>query len=153
MRSWVSTPFLYRLAAAMVATVPLLVAGAAPAAAAAPPNDEIGNAAVITSLPFHDTVDISQATWNSSTDLSCSGNRLQSVWYTFTPANSEKVAFDPSASNGAITIDAFTGSPGALNFVGCGEGGFSGFSNGGFILNASGGTQYWIMASTICCGP
>jgi hypothetical protein len=151
MRSTVSTSVLCRLAAAAAVAFPLLVATVAPVAAAAPSNDEIGTATVITSLPVHDTVDISQATWNPSTDSSCSGNQLHSVWYTFTPATSEQVAFDPSRSNGDITIDVFTGSPGALSFVGCGQGGFSGFFNGGFILNAAGGTQYWIMASTVCC--
>jgi PKD repeat protein len=114
-------------------------------------NDSIRNATVVTSLPFRDVVDISRATWDFSTDSSRCNGRDHSVWYSFTPANDEQVAFDPSRSNGTINIDVFTGSPEALSFVGCGQGG-SGFTNG-FILNATGGTTYWIMASTLCCVP
>jgi hypothetical protein len=151
MRSNIRTGVLCGLAAMVVATVPLLLATAAPAWASAPSNDDISNATVITNLPFHDTVDMSQATWDPATDQSfCSGNGLQSVWYEFTPTSSEQVAFDPSPSNQVMAIDVFTGSPGALSFVGCGQGG-DGF-RGGFILNATGGTTYWIMASPICCG-
>jgi hypothetical protein len=158
MRSNLRARVPYRLAATLAASVlaaivPLLVMTAAPASALPPSNDELGNATVIASLPSRDTLDISQATWDFSTDFSsCSGSD-HSVWYSFTPANSEQVAFDPSASNGLIAIDVFTGSPGALSFVGCGQGGFSGIYDSGFILNATGGTAYWIMASTVCCVP
>ncbi|HYY78562.1 MAG TPA: hypothetical protein VFD04_05170 [Actinomycetes bacterium] len=153
MRSNLRARVLYRLAATLAAIVPLLVVTAAPASAQSPSNDDISNAKVIATLPLRDTLDISQATWDFSTDFSsCSGSD-HSVWYSFTPANSEQVAFDPSASNGLIAIDVFTGSPGALSFVGCGQGGFSGIYDSGFILNATGGTAYWIMASTVCCVP
>jgi len=141
-----------RLATVLVAIVPLILAGAAPAAAAAPSNDVIGSATMIAQLPFRDVFDISQATWDSSTDSSaCSFSQAHSVWYTFTPVASEQVAFDPSASNGPIAVDVFTSSPGALTRVGCGSGGSSGFDDSGFILSAVAGTQYWIMASTGCC--
>jgi hypothetical protein len=153
MRSNLRTRVLYRLAATLAAIVPLLVVTAAPASALPPSNDDISNATVIASLPLRDTLDISQATFDASTDSSFCFGQDHSVWYSFTPANSEQVAFDPSASNGLIAIDVFTGSPGALSFVGCGQGGFSGFNNSGFILNATGGTTYWIMASTVCCVP
>jgi hypothetical protein len=133
----------------LAAIVPLLVATAAPASASAPSNDDISNATVIAGLPFHDTVDLSEATFDSSTDPSSCLGQPQTVWYSFTPANDERVAFDPSLSNQIMNIGVFTGSPGALSFVGCGQGGLN-FS-GGFILNATGGTTYWIMASPICC--
>ncbi len=133
--------------------MPLLMATAAPASASPPSNDDINNATVIASLPFRDVVDLSEATFDFSTDSSFCSGRDHSVWYSFTPADSERVAFDPSASNQMIAIDVFTGSPGALSFVGCGQGGPAGFFNGGFILNATGGTTYWIMASPICCVP
>jgi hypothetical protein len=151
MRSNLRARALYRLAATLAITVPLCVTTAAPASALPPSNDDISNATVIASLPFHDTVDLSQATFDFSTDSSSCFGQDHSVWYSFTPANDERVAFDPSPSNQIIAIDVFTGSPGALSFVGCGQGGASGFSNSGFILNATGGTTYWIMASPICC--
>jgi len=148
MRSNTNTRVLLRLAAMLAATVPLLMATAAPASASAPSNDDISNATVITSLPFHDTVDMSQATF-APTDQSFCGGQAQSVWYEFTPTSNEQVAFDPSPSNQVMAIDVFTGPPGALSFVGCAQGG-SDFPHG-FILNATGGTTYWIMASPICC--
>lgn len=134
--------------------VPLLAATAAPAWASAIPNDDISSATVITSLPVHDVVDMSQATWDPSTDdSSCNFyNHAQSVWYQFTPAASEQVEFDPSASNQPMIIDVYTGTPGALSFVGCGSGGGGDQgSPGGYLLNAVAGTTYWIMASPICC--
>jgi hypothetical protein len=151
MRSNIRARVLSRLAVVLAATVPLLVATTAPAWASAPPNDDISNATVITSLPFHDTVDMSQATF-ASTDVSFCDGSAHSVWYSFTPASSEQVALDPSASPGTTAVDVFTGSPGALSFVGCGFGGGF-FGTGGFILSATGGTTYWIMASTCCGGP
>jgi len=95
------------------AVVPLLAATAAPAWASAIPNDDISSATVITSLPVHDVVDMSQATWDPSTDdSSCNFyNHAQSVWYQFTPAASEQVEFDPSASNQPMIIDVYTGTP------------------------------------------
>jgi len=152
MRSSLPGTRLRRLALALVAIIPILLTGAAPAAAAAPSNDDINGATAIVQLPLVDAVDMSQATWDFSTDSSaCSFSQNHSVWYTFTPATSEQVAFDPAASNGPIAIDVFTGSPGALTRVGCGQGGNSGFNNFGFILDAVAGTEYWIMASTGCC--
>lgn len=131
--------------------VPLLLATNISASASVPSNDDISNATVITSLPTRSVTDLSQATWNDSADSSRCSGRDHSVWYSFTPAGDEQIAFDPSASNQTIAIDAFTGSPGSLSFVGCGQGGPS-FPSG-FILNAAGGTNYWIMASPICCVP
>jgi len=90
-----------------------------PASASPPSNNDIANATEITSPPLQDVVDPSQATWNFSTDSSRCGGFSQSVWYSFTPASDERVAFDPSTSSYYIAIDVFTGSPGALSFVGC----------------------------------
>ncbi len=151
MRPNIHTRTLRRLAVILVATVPLLVATAAPAWASPPPNDDISNATVITSLPFHDTLDMSQATFDPTDVSSCDGS-AHSVWYSFTPASNEQVALDPSASPGTTAVDVFTGSPGVLSSVGCGVGGGF-FGTGGFILNATGGTTYWIMASTCCFDP
>jgi hypothetical protein len=149
MRSSIRRRSLGRLVATLAAMVPLLLATAAPASASAPSNDDISNATVITSLPFNDTVDMSQATF-APTDVSfCSGNTA-SVWYQFTPAASGQIAFDPGPSTADMAIDVFTGSPGALTPAGCGSGcNCDDVGGGGFILNATAGTTYWIMISTI----
>ena len=140
------------LAATLATTLPLLLATALPAAASVPSNDDISNATVIASLPFHDIADISQATFDPSTDQSFCFGGDHTVWYTFTPASDERVAVDPSNSitNVALSVDVFTGSPGALSFVGCGTGGAG--HGPGFILNATGGVTYWIMASAPSSG-
>lgn len=150
MRSRLRTRILSRLAVVLAAAASLLVAAAAPALAQPPPNTNINNATVITSLPFHDALDISQATF-APPDMSFCFGQANAVWYQFTPATSERVAFDPSLSNQIMSIDVFTGTPAALSFVGCGQGGIFPIFPGGFILNATGGTTYWIMASPICC--
>lgn len=141
------------LAAALAAAVPLLAA-ATPASASAIPNDDISNATVITNLPVHDVVDMTQATWDSSTDdASCNSYyHAQSVWYQFTPAVNEQVEFDPTASNQPMVIDVYTGTPGALTFLDCGFGGGGDAGNPqGELLSATAGTTYWIMVSPICC--
>jgi len=113
---------------------------------AAPLNDEFSNATVISSLPFHDTVpDMTQATWNPSTDQSNCSGFSNSVWYQITPATSGPIALDIAGSSDfEKALDVFTGPPGSLTNVGCGD--------FGMIVNVTAGTTYWIMASDPCCG-
>jgi len=152
MMSHIHGQFFRRLTVILAVTGTLAVAAAAPALAAAPSNDDISNATVITNLPFHDVVpDVTQATFNPATDQSSCGGRDQSVWYQFTPTTSEPIAFDVNPSTDFLAIDVFTGSPGALNFVGCGTGGQDGNDGQSFEFNAAAGTTYWIMVSSGCC--
>lgn len=140
-----------RLLTMLIASLSLLIVTGVPASASLPSNDEITGATPITSLPMHDAIDLTQATWNYSTDWSSCSGYGHSVWYEFTPATDQQIAFDPSSSNQAAAVDVFTGSPDALTFVGCGQGSPH-WTSGGYILNAIAGTTYWIMASPICCG-
>ena len=112
---------------------------------ATPLNDEISNATVISSLPFHDTVpDMTQATWNPSTDQSHCSGFSNSVWYQITPPTTGPIAFDIAGSSDfEKTLDVFTGTPGSLTNVGCGD--------FGLIVNVTAGTTYWVMASDPCC--
>jgi len=78
--------------------------GAVPALAAVPANDTAGGAVAISSLPFSDTVDVSQATTdaddaelNSQCGAPVTDN---SVWYTFTPgADVQGIVVDVSSSD------------------------------------------------------
>jgi hypothetical protein len=141
-----------RLAALLIVTVAMLVTIGGAASASPPSNDDINSATAITELPMHDVVDLSQATWDYAVDSSQCSGLDHSVWYSFTPANDVRVAFDPSASyQQPIAIDVFTGTPDALSFVGCGQGWY--WNTSGYILDATAGTTYWIMASPICCAP
>jgi len=123
----------------------MLVTTSGAASASPPSNDDINSATVITELPMHDVIDLSLATWDYAVDYSwCSGHDY-SVWYSFTPADDSRIVFDPSASSDTIAIDVFTGTPDALSFVGCDQRGP--YEPGGYILNATAGTTYWIMVS------
>jgi len=136
------------LAGMLAAVVSLAVAGAGPALASGPPNGTIGTATVVTSLPFHDTEDMSQASFPPPDVSSCGGNTA-AVWYKFTPVTSERIVFDPGTSTTLIAIDVFTGSPTALTPVGCATGCNCGDElPSGFIMDATADTTYWIMAST-----
>jgi hypothetical protein len=68
------------LVALPAAALSLAIVDAGLAWGAMPVNDEFSNATVNSSLPFHDTVpDLSQATWNPSTDQSNCGGWADSV--------------------------------------------------------------------------
>ena len=77
-----------------------LAAVAFPAAAlgAPPGNDDFGNAAPISSLPFSDSQTIDEATTESGEPQYCYYDS-QSVWYAITPSSDTAVAVDPSGSN------------------------------------------------------
>jgi hypothetical protein len=107
----------------------------------APPlNDEFSNATVISTMPFHDTPDLSQATWNPATDQSNCGGGSGSAWYQITPPTSGPIAFDLAGSPTWFPVDVFTGTPGSLTDVAC-----AGYT--GLTFNATAGTTYWIMVS------
>jgi len=133
-----------RLAALLAVALSLTIANASLAWAATPVNDEVSNATVISTLPFYDTVpDMSQATWNPSTDQSYCSAWQSSVWYQITPTTSGPILFDVGGSTASFTMAAFTGTPGSLTNIGCGYFGLS--------VNATAGTTYWIMVSAWCC--
>jgi hypothetical protein len=141
-----------RLAAALSASLAMLVAAAGPALAAGPPpNDNISNATVIASLPFHQVENITQATSDPTDPTDCNSGQPQTVWYKFTPATSREFVFDPTPSTEGMEVGVYTGSPGALSLVTCGQGGAG--DNGGAFLSATRGTTYWIMVSPGCCLP
>ncbi len=80
-----------------------------PAEAAAPDNDEFANARVITSLPYADTVDTTEATTNPLDPISYGDYPEKSVWYRFTLAQNMNVTFDNSKANYATSIGFYTG--------------------------------------------
>jgi hypothetical protein len=69
------------------------------AAAAPPPNDDFANAAVISSLPLSDTVDVTDAT-NELGEPAAFGVATKTVWYAFTPTSNVEVIADLSGSDG-----------------------------------------------------
>jgi hypothetical protein len=105
----------------------LSTALAATASAAAPSNDVFANAAVISSLPFSDTVDTTQATSDSddTEGLAACGASVPdhaSVWYAYTPPTDQTVSVDTSGSSYTVGVGVFTGAPGSLSAVACAQG-------------------------------
>src|SRR6266545_3056 len=92
----------------------------ASALAAAPANDDVTAATVISALPFADTVDTSEAT-AAAGDLDCSGlEDTHTVWYTITPQTDVVLGLrtTPQFPEHVHTSIA-TGSPGSLSFLQC----------------------------------
>jgi PKD domain len=72
---------------------------AIPSGVAAPPsNDNFSDAMVITSLPFNNTVSISEATTESGEPLSWFG-QSRTVWYSFTPTSDLMMKADAGGSD------------------------------------------------------
>ena len=123
-----------RLIAALVCAGTLVggIVAAGPAAAAvAPANDIITNATVVSSLPFHRTVDTTGADDRSDAQAHASNPECRNpfaptlnktVWYKFTAGTQGRFAVDATASDYDVGILIATGPPGALTVLTCGLG-------------------------------
>jgi len=91
------------------------------AAAASPSNDECATPKVPAAIPFHETLDTSEATASGSDPAaSCTGGRNSaSVWYLFTPPAGGTVMADTFGSNYDTVLAAYTGTCGALSEIAC----------------------------------
>src|SRR5262249_37836323 len=120
-----------------------LVAGAlfvpATASAAPPTNDDFANATVISSLPFSDTVDVTDATSQASEPNCTSPPDSRSAWYDYTPAADQTVRLDATGQS-STTLSVYTGSDvSSLSGVtGCA------YFGQPIFLSAKGGTTYHI---------
>jgi len=112
-------------AAAFAVSLVLMFATPRVAMAAAPSNDDIADATVITSLPFSDgPIDTTDATDDGPGD--CFGN-AHSVFYTFTPATDMFIGATSDGNYGGdstsydTAIGVFTGSPDSPSLVACNQ--------------------------------
>jgi hypothetical protein len=124
-----------------VMTVGLAVLAGAPAAfAAAPSNDTFSGATSISSLPFTDTVDTTEATTDADdaqANATCGAPATDaSVWYSLA-GNGEFVTVDVSASDYSAGALVATGTQGNLATVACGP--------GSTAFLAESGTTYYIL--------
>jgi hypothetical protein len=119
-------------------TVPL----ATTAMAATPTNDTVAGATAVTTLPFDDTVDTSQATTDSNDsqlNAQCGAPVTNgSVWYTYTPAQDGGVVFDVSGSDYSSGVIVAEGGPGNWFVDTCGPGSVG--------LPVYAGTTYYVLA-------
>jgi PKD domain len=113
----------------------------ATASAAPPANDDFANATVITSLPFSNVVDISEATTESGEPLSWWG-QSRTVWYSFTPTSDLVVRAD---LDGSDFVTAFMS---VYRADSAGFGGLTKIAGGSygppFTFQLQGGTTYYI---------
>jgi hypothetical protein len=119
-------------------TAALLLSGAA-VARAQPANDDIANATPITSLPFDDSLDTTEATM-APDDPDCFGNG-PTVWYTFTPTEDVSLLVDAQTDTTYdSTLSVYTGTPGNLTQLAC--------SDSSVVFEADAGTTYWFMVGS-----
>jgi hypothetical protein len=132
---------------ALLAAVLLLLSVAG--AQDAPGNDDIDEAAAITSLPFTDALDTTEAT-TAPDDPDCVGNG-PTVWYAFTPAADVFVAADTFGSDYDTTLSVYTGERGALTQIACNDD-FNSLQSA-VLFEATAGTTYFIMVGSFASGP
>jgi hypothetical protein len=109
-----------------ISTAGLMLYAAQAASAAVPANDTSATATVVSSLPFSDTLDTTQATTDAedaSLNSNCGAPATEaSVWYAYTSATDDTLIVDVSQSSYSAGVIVATGSPGSLSLVDCGPG-------------------------------
>lgn len=88
-----------------------------------PANDDLAAAEVIPAFPFTINADTRGATTDPTDPIpSCSGahGREASIWYTFAPAEDQRIDVAGFFSDYQVVVSVFTGSPGALTEIACG---------------------------------
>ncbi len=120
-----------------------------PAYAAAPSNDNFASPTIIGSLPFTDSVDITDATTEVDEPQFCISSP-QTIWYSFTAGAKGVVRADIQAdtSLGVLTVYQAVGPGfGGLNALTCGVTGNT------ISFNVEAGITYYIQAGHINGGP
>lgn len=114
-----------------------------------PANDDFANAALITSLPFDDYVDIAAATIQADEPKpSCQWDTMEkTIWYAFTPAASGSISAYIPNSSFPPALAAYTGSSlNSLLEVGCRDWGWR------LTFRAEAGTTYYFQVSKLYSG-
>ena len=120
--------------------------------AAPPTHDDFDSAKTILGIEYHDSVDTTEATPiegapNDDPDnIPCEGDTLNagfaSVWYKYTPPETQSLSLNTYGSSYDTFIAVWTGSRGSLNPVDCNDQTFEDQSELSFV--ATGGTTYYI---------
>jgi hypothetical protein len=128
-----------------IASVVLL---AAPAWAAAPGNDDVANPTPITSVPFSDQVDTSEATVTAD-DHPCRLNPEAgaNVWYTLTLAQTTYIEINTAGSSYDTTLSASIETAGGRDMFACNDDSEYGLASK-IEFEAQAGQTYLVMAGT-----
>ena len=110
-----------------------------------PANDNFANAEVIASLPFNNSVDVTNATKEPGEPSNCgNGPNGQSLWYSFTPATNMVISADTAVVVSSLLISRFSNQQDPASK------GLAVVRNGCFgqslTFNAQAGTTYYIQA-------
>jgi hypothetical protein len=105
------------------------------------PNDHCEAAALVSSLPFSDTLDANLASTDPSDPVRCDSSQgLSNVWYSYTPLADTLLLIDASQSLDYVpSISVYTGACGALVEAAC-----TGTDRPVLLFTAQGGTTYRI---------
>jgi hypothetical protein len=132
--------------ALLVAGLTLFVAGSA---SAAPVNDRIGAATVVTSLPFTDVLDTTDtAVAAEATSAFCEIGHT--VWYSFTASTDGYVRADTLGSDFDTVIVAYADSGTGLQEVGCDDDEGPDHLSSQLTLPVTAGTTYLIQVGGCC---
>jgi hypothetical protein len=121
-------PRLRRTIGPLVLTLVLGASMAARASAAPPDNDTFAGARTITSLPFADTLDTSEATTDQADTAAAAAcgastsaaQARRSVWYAIRPDHDEDVQFDSAGTAYRVGFAVVSGTPAGFTRVACG---------------------------------
>ncbi|MBI5931910.1 MAG: choice-of-anchor L domain-containing protein [Chloroflexi bacterium] len=112
--------------------------------ASTPPNDTIGAAGVITTVPFNNAQGTLGARVSTGDPVpSCDSTIGRTVWYRYTPATSRSLNFNTRWSDYATVMAIYRGSPGSLISVGCSYSATGVTSS--LNVSVTAGTTYYIM--------
>lgn len=109
-----------------------------------PTNDNFTDATVIGGLPYSDSLSVAEATVEADEQASSCGYHGNTVWYSFTPAQSDSVYITTFGSTYDTVIAAYTGSD-LTNLLeaGCSDDTSAALTSG-LELQVISGTTYWI---------
>jgi hypothetical protein len=111
-------------------------------APAPPVNDDIGSATTMSTLPFGQDLDTSEATSAADDPTpSCSAPLPSTVWYAITPTSTDRIRFQVQGGDFGPTVALYRGTRGALTEMACSAGG----STPGFELDPKPGTTYHLL--------
>jgi hypothetical protein len=118
---------------------------------AIPTNDDFANAVEISTLPFTDNLNTSEATavGDPANDCLVDGH---TVWYQFTPSADMRINANTFGSDYDTGIAVYTGTPPNLTQITCNDDAVTGqFVQSNVNFDAVGGTTYYFMVGS-CCG-
>lgn len=113
-----------------------------PPAAPPPANDLLANATRVGALPFTTSEDVTSATTSPDDPAGCFFSEQSSVWFSYTPTANVDIVADTAGSSFFAAVSLFTGTPGALSLVACGDSSLP-------RVSLTGGRTYYFKVSSL----